>query len=144
MEISELDTHTKFNMNMDARNSTKQCEFAKKLKEIYKTCVICNISIPVEGAHIIPYAVNEDFNINNGLLLCNNHHALFDKFLFSIDPESLIIELSNEMAKDKYHKMYNGMKLRIPKEINSIELCENIGYHYKKFLEKTKKSMNDK
>jgi len=129
MSITEM----KMMLNMDARNSTKQREFAKKLHELYKTCVICGISIPVEGAHIVPWCDREEFDIDNGLLMCNNHHALFDRFLFTIDPNTLIIKLSNEMNEDKHHKVYKNKIICVPKEINLDNLKNNLSSHYDKF-----------
>lgn len=53
-------------------------------------CAFCGISIPeiLEAAHIIPWtkARREDaFSPTNGLLLCRNHHRLFDDGLLTVD-----------------------------------------------------------
>ena len=123
---------------MEARNSVKQREFAKKLKEIYKSCVICETEIPVEGAHIIPFCICENFDIHNGLLLCNNHHALFDKFLFTINPETFNVILTQEMIRDKNHAIYANKIISIPNEIEIDKLKNNLKYHYDKFVNSKK------
>ena len=68
--------------------------FRKKLIERYQHCVVSKASIPLEACHIIPHAIIHDcFNIDNGLLLTRNIHYYFDNYYFSINPETLKVEL---------------------------------------------------
>lgn len=53
-------------------------------------CSLCDAPKEViEAAHIIPVADNGSDWFGNGILLCRNHHALFDKHKWTIDPTSL-------------------------------------------------------
>ena len=55
-------------------------------------CSLCDAPKEViEAAHIIPVADNGSDWFGNGILLCRNHHALFDKHKWTIDPTSLEI-----------------------------------------------------
>ena len=55
-------------------------------------CSLCDAPKEViEAAHIIPVADNGGDWFGNGILLCRNHHALFDKHKWTIDPTSLEI-----------------------------------------------------
>lgn len=70
--------------------------FSTSLRKLYHDkCSLCNLgyrvwghSVGLEAAHIIP--VEEKGNISdlrNGILLCSNHHELFDSFAWTIDHE---------------------------------------------------------
>jgi predicted restriction endonuclease len=48
-----------------------------------------------EAAHIVPVAENGEYILFNGLLLGANIHKTFDKFLWSINPKTLMIEYKN-------------------------------------------------
>ena len=55
-------------------------------------CSLCDAPKEViEAAHIVPVADNGSDWTGNGILLCRNHHALFDKQKWSIDPTHLEI-----------------------------------------------------
>ena len=43
----------------------------------------------IEAAHIVPVSDNGSDDSGNGLLLCRNHHALFDMGKWCLDPTSL-------------------------------------------------------
>ena len=85
-----------------------------------------------EAAHIIPFSKCENFDIDNGLLLNSILHKLFDKYDWSINPNSLCIEI-NKVSTDIYNilKPYENKHIKIllyfPKTI--INLQE----HYKEF-----------
>ena len=93
-----------------------QSIFRKALLEAYGfKCSFCGINIPVllEAAHIIPWSIcsdEEKLNINNGILLCSNHHKMFDANLILID-ENYIIHLHSSI-KSKI----NGRKIRLPND----------------------------
>lgn len=57
-------------------------------------CAACGLDVPValEAAHIVPKEHNGTDDPRNGLLLCANHHRMFDAHLFTIDPASLAIK----------------------------------------------------
>lgn len=72
---------------------TKQQDFREELINYFNVCPITKmISDECEAAHIIPVSENGSYTLSNGLLLGANIHKTFDKFLWSIDPETYLIK----------------------------------------------------
>jgi len=74
-------------------------------------------TLPVlEAAHIKPYSQNGPHEINNGLLLRKDFHALFDRGYITID-KNLTIEVSHRIKEDfgngKEYYAHHGSKLLI-------------------------------
>jgi len=97
-----------------------QKSFRLDVIERYKTCIItsCNY-IVCEACHIIPYSeCKEDikYDANNGLLFRADLHKLFDSKKLKINPNTLQIELSQDILNDNsmkdYHQ-YNNKKINI-------------------------------
>lgn len=67
-----------------------QAMFRSMLLKIYdSTCAVCGFPyrVGLDAAHIKPWAkctAGERLDVRNGLLLCRNHHALFDSGLLVI------------------------------------------------------------
>ena len=100
-------------------------------------CIITGSIKPLEGAHIIPYSECNNFKIDNGLLLKSDIHTLFDNFDISINPNTMKVELTEEMKNDEECKKYQNKKINIDnKYIDDIK--NNLKVHYDKFLEKHK------
>ena len=77
----------------------KRFEFCK--------CVLCDAPKEViEAAHIIPVEDNGSDWDQNGILLCKNHHSLFDKGLWAIDPDyfEIIPFKNNDLSKMQIHR----------------------------------------
>jgi hypothetical protein len=79
--------------------------FGVAIRKLYHgRCSLCSIGYRVAGrmigldaAHIIPVENNGVIgNVRNGILLCKNHHALFDQFAWTLDDQLNVI-----VAKDK-------------------------------------------
>lgn len=79
-----------------------------EVKFMYEnTCQVCNEVLVTpkgrysEGAHIIPLGkpYNGDDVISNMLCLCPNHHVLFDKFAFTIEPSGFVVGLNQAAIK---------------------------------------------
>ncbi len=91
----------------------------------FNNCILSNMHYDVcEAAHIIPFsdAPNEDcYNIDNGLLLNSILHKLFDKYDWSINPETYCIEIFN-----KSPPIYNIMKEYEGKYIDILNKYSNI------------------
>ncbi len=120
----KLVTHTRKRLN--------QTEFREEiLKKFNRTCVITGETCLDEltASHIIPISEEENYDVDNGLLLRENIHNTFDKFRWSINPETLTIEIKQNMNVGQI-KEYDGMKLNI--ELNS-DIKRNLENHYKKF-----------
>jgi hypothetical protein len=59
-------------------------------------CALCGLEIPlVQGAHLYPAsAPGSPDDVQNGVALCPNHHAAFDRHLIWIDPSSRSVSIS--------------------------------------------------
>ena len=73
-----------------------QSAFKKALLAIEKKCRLCGVSDErfLVASHIKPWSQSnnqERLDVNNGLLLCPNHDALFDKGYISFDDDGMIV-----------------------------------------------------
>ncbi|NJL29019.1 MAG: hypothetical protein HC897_14595 [Thermoanaerobaculia bacterium] len=68
-------------------------------------CAMCGLDFGlVEGAHIYPASASESPDeVWNGLALCKNHHAAFDRHKVCIDPGSHRLELHPEILSKTSH-----------------------------------------
>ncbi|MDG0059012.1 HNH endonuclease signature motif containing protein [Priestia sp. P5] len=85
-----------------------QSIFKRTLLAIEKKCRLCGVSDKrlLVASHIKPWSKSnnrERLDVNNGLLLCPNHDALFDKGHISFDKDGLILISS---SLDKYSKLF--------------------------------------
>ena len=109
-----------------------QTEFRKEILKKYKKCVISgnNCEYEIEGCHIIPVSDDGNYDIDNGLLLERNLHSTFDKYLWSINPNTLFIECGTLKNIGSIEK-YRGKKIILPM---NTSLYNNLSCHYNKFL----------
>lgn len=114
-----------------------QGKFRDSLLKRDKKCVICGLDIELllVASHIKPWSKANDYekqDENNGILLCANHDALFDKGYISFDDYGKIY-ISKLIDKDSY-KMLNI------NEAISIKINENqdkyMEYHRQNILMK--------
>jgi len=114
-----------------SRKRLNQKEFREELFAKYNKCIItdedCEHSL--DACHIIPVSENETYDIDNGLILRSDIHKTFDKYLWSINPETLEIEIKDNVNVGDIKK-YVGQKVNI--SINS-ELKNNLINHYRIF-----------
>lgn len=85
-----------------------------------------------EACHIIPYSETKSFDIGNGLLLNKCFHTMFDKYLFSINPQNNILVFSQNVIENEYYHnyiKYNNIQVNIPEECKKYLFA-----HYEKFL----------
>lgn len=85
-----------------------QSIFKRNLLAIEKKCRLCGVLDErlLVASHIKPWSKSnnrERLDVNNGLLLCPNHDALFDKGHSSFEKDVLIL-ISNSL--DKYSKIF--------------------------------------
>ena len=114
------------------RDSTSQKAFKDELLKLYNNkCIITASTKPLEGAHIIPYSECNNFKMNNGLLLRNDIHALFDDFDITINPDTMKVELSKELQTDDTYKIYHMKQIKISDDVKT-----NLMVHYKQFMDK--------
>lgn len=79
-------------------------KFAISIRRLYNgRCSLCNLgyrmsgrSLGLEAAHVIPVEKGGVIaDCRNGLLLCRNHHALFDQFAWTIN-QRLEVRVAND------------------------------------------------
>lgn len=100
--------------------------FREELMLAYRGhCAICGASIPalLEAAHVVPWSDASDderMSIANGLLLCRNHHALFDRGILVIGQDYTVTCTSDLLSvkQDGYEEAtrYDASKLRVPED----------------------------
>lgn len=113
-----------------------QGAFRKKLLERDKKCVICGLDIQtlLIASHIKPWSDADDYekqDSNNGLLLCANHDALFDKGYISFDYNGKI-KISNLIDKSYYEKLNVDKNIKIKLNEKQNKYME---YHRKNILQ---------
>jgi len=98
-------------------------KLSRKIKRLYNyTCQVCGIRIDLNGvgyaeaAHIKPLGRphNGSDDPGNLLCLCPNHHVMFDKKCFTINPDFSLVGINGKLH---IHKSHNINK-------------ENILYHF--------------
>lgn len=119
-----------------------QGEFRNLLLEQFDhQCFICEIDsdILLQASHIKP--VSEDISsagkIANGLLLCLNHHRLFDKGLIAVEDGALAVSrrLKKEFGdylSEEYQKLTN---VEIQKHPRGTEADEFLRWHFTNVFE---------
>lgn len=128
---------TKYKNIKQVSNKLK-CERKPKFrKEIVKRDRKCIISgagkLSCEAAHIKPFNncnEEEKYDIDNGILLESGIHKLFDKYLWSINNNRVIV--SKKILQDRSYDFinkYHNKKLNL-----NEKQIENLKAHYRIFL----------
>ena len=125
--------HTVYNNEPEER--TGQNDFRKILIKKYNKCIITNTTCmdELEAAHIIPYNICKEsgFNIENGLLLKSNIHKTFDKYYWTINPDTHIIEVKQNIDVGEI-KQYEGVKVNL--DTNNILLYKSLKERYNLYI----------
>jgi len=119
-------------LTKSARARLNQTEFRKEiLKKFNYACIISGETCQDEltAAHIIPISDNENYDVDNGLLLRENLHKTFDNYKWSINPETLIVEIKLGVNVGQI-KEFVGKQLNLGHNTN---MKKNLIEHYKKF-----------
>lgn len=136
INIDENKLTNKLKRNECRLNRDSQLKFRNKLIKRYKQCIIENISSDqCEAAHIVPLSDNFNYSADNGLLLSCNLHKLFDRYIWSINPNTLSIEVLKNNKQYSINK-YNGNKLS--RNLFNKNTINNLKIHYNKFNKKYK------
>jgi predicted restriction endonuclease len=119
------------------KNDRQDTKFRESVRNMYDNkCMITGMDVVIcDVAHILEYSkcmtVNERYDIYNGLLLSKNMHALFDKYYFSIDPETSRIKINkNIKGFDSVGLIEYENKLLTLRD----ESKKYLKIHYKNFL----------
>jgi predicted restriction endonuclease len=116
----------------EIREKRNDYQFRKTVINHYKKCIISGLHIKrCEVAHIKPFSLcdrNEKYDPNNGLLLDSGLHKLFDRYEFSINPETYMLVTKmddDDLGLDEYQNKI-------------LDICPNskkyIEYHYSNFM----------
>lgn len=122
-------------INENKKLRLNQKEFRQKLLEKFNyKCIISenNCIHELKAAHIIPVSIDESYDIDNGLLLTSTLHDTMDKFLWSINPHTLKIEIKENNNVGQI-KNYVGKTINL--QMND-DLYNNLLIHYHKFNNK--------
>jgi putative restriction endonuclease len=120
---------------------TAQSIFRKALLEAYESkCAFCGLEFEfiLEASHIIPWSVankQQRLDIRNGMLLCSNHHKLFDSFWMTVNSEYKIEYTDMLEDEGEYQSVdrrltidLNGKKIFLPKDKNLHPKLEYLNY----------------
>ena len=99
--------------------------FKKLVPKVYDfTCAISGMKVIsmdgsslVEACHIVPISVSGDDKVTNGIALCPNLHAAFDKGMIAVDDRLRVIvspSLADNTASTYNLKQFHGQPLRLP------------------------------
>ncbi|MGD8112974.1 HNH endonuclease [Vibrio sp. TRT 17S01] len=113
------------------KNRQGQPKFRNAVLSLYNgACVITQCATPsaLEAAHVIPYSETKSISPDHGLLLRADIHTLFDLYLISINPLSMIVEVDGSCCD--YYQKYAGKKVNLKVCLSALEK------HYQRFVEK--------
>ena len=91
------------------RERPGQSQFRNALKGIYggRCCIsLCGVSEALEGAHIDSYRSPASNHLCNGLLLRRDLHALFDRHLISVDPQTRQVAVAKRLHGTEYEHFH--------------------------------------
>ncbi|HQM85381.1 MAG TPA: HNH endonuclease [bacterium] len=94
--------------------------FKSLMKRVYKNkCAFCGLDIEeaLQAAHIVAWSDckgEKRVSPENGILLCANHHLLFDKGILSLDENYKIIPGLKGKEKNKFIEEVLGKKCSLP------------------------------
>jgi len=120
--------------------------FQDKIPEIYNyTCSISGLRIilfnyrsMIDACHIVPFNINHDDTIGNGLALCPNLHRAFDNGLITIDEKYKIV-ISKQFAENKENShsisQFENKKILLPKNTLFHPRKEALQWHNENVFE---------
>ncbi len=112
------------------------------IRHVYhEKCSLCELGyhfngqpIGIEAAHLIPFSDNgTSRDLRNGILLCSNHHALFDKNLWTFDEDYRVVvkddRLFRKSAMNNHVLKAEGKRLpNLPDNEFDLPAAEAIKY----------------
>lgn len=130
-------------LTIQTRHRLHQQKFRERVLRAYQEqCAMCRLKHPelLEAVHIIPDAESSgDPIINNGIALCNLHHAAFDRFVLGIRPD-YVIQVREDILKEEdgpilLHGLQklNQQKIQLPHAVKNYPDPLRLGVRYEKF-----------
>ncbi len=71
----------------------------------------CSVLDALEAAHVTNYRGDSSDHVGNGLLLRADLHTLYDRYLFSIDPRSLEVVMSDQIRVEPTYRQFHSLRL---------------------------------
>jgi len=99
-----------------AKTRIGQDLFRKELLDKYgATCAIVGVSHPktIQACHLYSWSEKGKHDIDGGLLMRSDLHSLFDDGLLRINPDSLKVVLSEELAEYPDYWQFNDQALKV-------------------------------
>ena len=125
-----LTIYNDYNLIEEKNQRLDQENFRDILINKYKTCIITNtIADECEACHIISLKEDKNYDIDNGILLASNLHKTFDKYYWSINPDTLQIEIRNDINCGTIKNYINN---KVNLDMN-VFLYNNLQHHYNIF-----------
>ena len=125
-----LTIYNDYNIIQEKNQRLDQDIFRDILINKYKTCIVTKtISDECDACHLIPLNKYKNYDIDNGILLASNLHKTFDKYYWSINPDTLKIEINNNINCGTIN---NYIDNKINLDMN-IFLYNNLQHHYNIF-----------
>lgn len=112
-----------------------QAEFRANLLDAYSGhCAItgCQVKRVLQAAHIIEYRGKASNRAQNGLLLREDVHTLFDNALLGVNPMSLEVEIAPSLKDTEYEEL-EGKRLLLPEDPRLHPNREYLAARYRKF-----------
>lgn len=104
--------------------------FKRLVPQIYKqTCCISGMRLNstfghtyIDACHIVPFSINHDDQVTNGIALCPNLHRAFDRGIITIDEDYKVL-LSGHINEDANHhyslSKLAGKRILLPNDQNT-------------------------
>ncbi|MED4052295.1 HNH endonuclease [Priestia megaterium] len=118
-ELNSIITLEKTEKETIIKSRIGQSAFKKALLTIEKKCRLCGVRDErfLVASHIKPWSESnnqERLDVNNGLLLCPNHDALFDKRYISFDETGkIIIKKSLDETTKMFLNISDNMRINL-------------------------------
>lgn len=90
------------------------------------------------AAHIQPYLGPRSNHVQNGLLLTQEFHTLFDRGYVAVNPDDMTVRVSPRLQKDfgngKRYRAVDGTRLHLPTDPRVRPSEEALDWHYRKLF----------
>ena len=126
----------------DIRRKKRKKKFREKIFRAYgDACVVCGFDLRItnkltpvglEAAHIKWHQNGGPDTEDNGLVLCANHHRLFDDGVFTLSRKYRIIPSESIHGTNRSKKIISdhcGLKIRLPKNTSHFPHASYIDWH---------------
>lgn len=145
MEVGEGAAARREYITTLARRRLHQRAFRERVLLAYRhQCALCRLKHDelLDAAHIIPDTEPEgEPVVNNGLALCQLHHAAFDRFFIGVRPD-YVVEVRRDVLQEEdgptlRHAIQglHGVKISLPRRSVDLPSVELLANRYDRFLE---------